>query len=150
MKVIKASIEVTHENGGTQYVGYPKVWLDNKERIPAILYPNDRTDEVQKDGKLSQVVYPVIPDDLEVAFLAEGFELADPAELKAYSDKHTPSRETITDQTKILMILSKVALDTPLTQKEKEALDPTKPEAGITLTKTFVEMVKEQYAPDNI
>ena len=70
MKVLKAKICITHKNGATQYIGYPQIWLDNKEKIPMILYPNDRSDEIlNREGKLCQIVFPVVPDDLAMELL---------------------------------------------------------------------------------
>ena len=71
MKVLKAKIEVVHPNGtSTEYKDYPQVWLDNKEKLQAILYPKDRSDEVSENGKLYQILYPLVPDELEADFLA--------------------------------------------------------------------------------
>jgi len=148
MKLIKAKIYVEQDAGGTRYT-YPAIWLDNKERIPAILYPQDRSDQGTDEKGTFQFVYPVVPDDLVAAFEKEGFEVADSQDAQAYSDKHAPAREVIEDQSKVIKILAKVALDTPLTQKEKEALDPLSPEKGITMSKSFIEIARD-YGADNV
>lgn len=139
-KILKVKVEVTHINGATQYVGYPKEWLDNKSKISAILYPADRTDEVSENGKTYQIVYPIIPDD--VYDLMKNLPIcSEPnlAELTAYADKHVPQTIRITDQDKVLAILAKAALDEKLTKEEKDALDPNNPTAGVTKTKKWTE-----------
>lgn len=150
MKLLKAKIEVTHENGATQYVGYPQLWLDNKEKIPAILYPKDRTDELDENGKTYQIVYPVVPDDLHPEFLQDAlFSEPDLIELQAYNDKHSPSIEKISDADRVLSILTKVARNEALTPEEKLALDPASTEPGVTTTKDFLQIAKD-YGCDNI
>lgn len=149
MKLMKALIEINRDNGSTEYVGYPEVWLENKHRIPAILYPNDRTDDVVQDGKLYQPLFPVVPDDLVDAFISIGFEIADSDEALAFSEKHAPSKEIIEDERTVLMVVSKSVRGEALSQKEKDALDPSKSERGITMSKSFFETAK-QYGCDNL
>jgi hypothetical protein len=150
MKILKVKIEVTHNNGATQYVGYPKEWLDNKEKISNILYPGDRTDEVGEGGKLYQIVYPVLPDDLydkmkNLPICSE----PNLAELTAYSDKHAPQVERITDENKVIGILAKTAQGKVLTKADKDALDPENPTPGITKTKRWIDEIK-QYGITNL
>ena len=139
MKILKALVKVNHDNGGTQYI-YPQIWLDNKENIPTILYPTDRSDEV--DG--CQIVYPVVPDDVADLLLQnEGFSVADSVELQAYSDKHYPIVDRVVDQNKVITILAKATLGAALSTEEKNALDPTNPEPGIIKTKSFIEIARD-------
>lgn len=148
MKLIKAKVYIEQDASGTRY-SYPSVWLDNKERIPAILYPQDSSDQGADEKGTFQFVYPLVPDDLVFDFEKEGFEVADSQDAQAYSDKHAPAREFIQDQTKVISILAKVALDTPLTQKEKDALNPLSDEKGITMSKSFIEIARD-YGADNV
>ena len=150
MKILKVKIEVTHVNGATQYVGYPREWLDNKERIPTILYPSDKTDEIIEGGKIYQVVYPILPDDVydimkRLPICSEPTK----AEIEAYSDKHLPQTIIINDQNKILTILAKAALEEKLTKEEKDALNPDKPTSGVTKTKKWTDNLIE-YGVTNI
>jgi len=147
MKILKALIEVQHPDANsTQYMGYPQVWLDNKERIPAILYHSTREDEIQQDGKLYQTAFLVVPDDLAVELLKEEniTEAARP-EVDSFAAKHYPIKTMINDQDAVLAITAKAALGETLTKEEKDALDPNSPVKGIIKTKPWVEAIEEQY-----
>lgn len=150
MKVLKALVEVEHPNEGTtQYVGYPKAWLDNKEKIPTILYPQDRTDEMVQNGKTYQILYPVVPDDVATEMLkSPDFSLANPVELNAYSAKHLPQREIARDDI-VLPILIKQARGEKLSPKDLNALDPNNPEPGVRMSEKFEDMARA-YGADNI
>lgn len=143
MKLLKAKVKITHNGGGTQYT-YPQIWLDNKERIPAILYPKDRTDELVEGNMLYQVVFPVVPDDLydELLRLPE-FSIPSQTEVRAYTDKHAPKREVMQDEEKVLSLLAKVGRGATLNQQEKNALDPAHPEKGLGMSKDFVEVCND-------
>lgn len=149
MKVLKALIEVNHDGGGTNYVGYPQVWLDNKELIPSVLYPSDRSDEIFDKGRLFQTVFPIVPDDKVDDFLLAGLEIADPSEVAAYSEKHYPKHEIIDDRKVVDDLLIKRAKGVPLTPQDEAALDPNKPEPGISFSKTFIDIANE-YGASNI
>lgn len=150
MKILKVKIEVTHENGGTQYIGYPKIWLDNTNKIPEILYPKDRTDEVDENGKTYQIVYPVLPDDLyekmkDLPICSE----PNLTEFTIYSDKHAPSVEVINNQQKVISILAKVGRKQILTKQEENALDPDNQEIGINKTEKWTDKI-QKYGITNI
>lgn len=151
MKVLKAYIEIEHPSPtSTNYIGYPQLWLDNATRIPLVLTPNDRSDEVVHNGKLCQILYPVVPDDLLDQFLAiDGITLADPNELEAYSDKHTPRTESITHERVFNKIMLKFMRGEPLSKKDRDALDPTNPEPGVTMSKSFTDLADE-YGATNL
>lgn len=144
MQILRAEVEITHPPaGGTVYV-YPLTWLANKEKIPTILYPDNRTGEIERNGKRYQIVYPLVPDDLVDTFLKEkGIELADPDEVQAYGEKHMPKREAVVHEQKVMVILAKFARGESLSDVEKEALDPAKEEPGVTLSKSFLEVCEE-------
>lgn len=148
MKILKAKIEVSHANGGTEYLGYPAMWLAHKEKIPAILYPTDRSDEIEEGGKTYQFVYPCVPDDVADILLSSPdglITLADQSEVVAYADKHLPSREIISDQSKVLAIVAKAARGEKLNEAEVNALDPEHPDEGVTKTKPWLDRVTEAY-----
>ena len=150
MKILKVKIEVTHEGGATQYVGYPKEWLDNKSKISIILYPQDRTDEVMENGKIYHIVYPILPDD--VYDLMKGLPICSEPnldELTTYSDKHMPQITKITDQDKVLSILAKVALDEKLTKEDRDALNPENSARGISKSKRWIDNLKD-YGVTNV
>lgn len=144
MKLLKAKVYVDQSKGNTTY-SYPDAWMENVERIPAIFYPNDRSDQGKDEKGTYQVVYPIVPDDLVDAFLKLGFEMADRKEVEAYTLKHNPPKETITDQNKVLAITAKVALGATLTQTEKDSLDPLKEETGVSMSKSWLEIVETNH-----
>lgn len=147
MKIIKAKIKVTHDNGGTQYV-YPQLWLDNKERIPMISYQSDRTDEITTGQNTYQTCYPLVPDDLYAQMLAqhpEIFSVTNQVEFEAHSAKHNPTKQTITDKDALLTFLTKVALGETLTKEEKDKLDPKKEGAFITETPKEIDVAITKY-----
>lgn len=143
MKLLKAKVKITHNDGATQYT-YPQIWLNNKERIPSILYPKDRTDELVEGNALYQVVFPVVPDDLYDEFLKlPEFSIPSQAEVQSYTDKHLPKREVMQDESKVLSLLAKVGRGNALTQQEKDALDPAHPTKGLGMSKDFVEICND-------
>lgn len=147
MKVIKAKIKVTHDGGATQYV-YPKLWMDNVSRIPQVTYPNDRSDEVIDKSETFQIVYPVVPDDLYEEMLTKEpdvFSVADQIEFEAYSDKHYPQKEIITDTNAVLVVLARAQKGEVLTQGDKDILDPNSPVQGISRTERVVDTVITKY-----
>lgn len=145
MKVLKAKIEVDHSSGGTRYI-YPSIWLENKEKIPSILYPGNRLDEVEENGKTYQIVYPCIPLDLVSAFLANpNFSVCTEDEVRACSDKHYPESPHITDEARVIAILAKSARGEELLPEESAAIDPNNPEPGITTSPKWSDRMKNEY-----
>lgn len=145
MKVLKAKVYVDQSNGSTKYT-YPQVWLDNKERIPEILYPNDRTDQGTDQNGTYQWVYPIVPDDVaaELTKLDE-FEIADRIELETYAAKHAPVIERVTNPDKVISVLAKIARGEELTKQDTDTIDPEKPESGIVKTKPWLEEAEAKY-----
>lgn len=142
MKILKAKIETNHEGNKTTNI-HPDIWIANKERIPTVLYPQDRTDEIVENGKLYKIAYPVVPDDLADEFIKDpNFSLADKTELTVYSNKHCPVRNITTDQNRVNDILAKIALDKPLTQEDKDAINPDHPAKGINKSQSFIELAQ--------
>ena len=139
MKVLKAKVKVTHDNNATQY-HYSKEWLDNKHLIPIILYPTTREDEFEENGEIFKTIYPCVPDDLDL-----GFPQATEDEVRAFSEKHAPVKEVVTDSDKILAVVAKLVRNEELTVEEANAIDPTNSESGIILSKNWVDVVKSEY-----
>jgi hypothetical protein len=145
MKVIKAKIKVDQSQGSTQYE-YPSIWLANKERIPMIVYPNDRSDQVSDEKGEYQIVYPVVPDDLYEEMLKlhpEQFEPAGQAEFEQYADKHHPRKVVTLDQNKVNEIVSKIALGKPVTKDEKNSINPEVDGGAVVKSKRVVDEVIE-------
>lgn len=145
MKIIKAKVYIDQDTGSTVY-HYPDIWLKNKESIPAILYPQDRSDQGTDERGKFQIIYPVVPDDLATELLKlPEFSPANQKELEQYSLKHQPIKEVITDQSTVIKATLKLAKGQSLAQKEIDALDPDSPEPGIVKTKAWHVFVEEEY-----
>lgn len=147
MKILKAKIEITHNDGGTQY-NYPNVWLDNKHLIPMVVYQADRTDDIVEGEKMYQTCYLLAPDELYTEMLSKHpdiFSVANAVDFDAFSNKHSPQKEIITDQSAVFSVLSKATLGTPLTTKEKQVIDAKDPTAGINLTRSMLEIATNDY-----
>lgn len=145
MKILKAKVYVDQSGGKTTYI-YPQVWLDNKEKFPAIMYPNDRTDQGTDEGGTYQWVYPVVPDDLAATLLAlPEFSAPTRADVQAYADKHWPAVETILDSTKVLTVVAKILRQEALTLDERKALDPADPTPGVNRTVDFLKRAETDY-----
>lgn len=145
MKIIKAKIKVDQSQEGTRYE-YPSIWLANKERIPMIVYPSDRSDQVSDEKGEYQIVYPVVPEDLYEEMLKlhpEQFEPADQVEFEKYADKHHPRKIITLDQNKVNEIVSKVTLGVPVTLDEKNSINPEVEGGAIVKSKRVVDDVIE-------
>ena len=154
MKLLKANIEVIHPDAKSTKYNYPGEWLENKEpsKMPAVLFPENRSDEFERGGRIYQTLYPVVTDEVADILLALGgdFSLAELADVQAYADKHAPQRVIPTDASKVLEILAKNALGGVLTEEDRAALDPNNPTSrGLSISQSFIDLAKE-YGCDNI
>ena len=147
MKLIKAKIEVEHPNASsTRFVGYPREWLDNKEKIVSVLDPGDRKEEIEENGKIYKILYAVCQDDIfDLLTSLEGIESADKQVARAYAEQKYPPRMITTDQEAVNAVLVKVAKGETLTKKEKEAIDPDFPEPGVSRTKNWIDNVETNH-----
>lgn len=148
MRILKAKIYVSQTPGNTEY-RYSPVWLANKERIPAIIYPNDRTDQGTDAKGTYQIVYPCVPDDVAQALIDDpetDITECPRAEVAAYVEKHHPKKNMILDNVKVLTILSKSARGEKLSKDEIDAIDPKHPAEGINESKFLHEIIEERYA----
>jgi len=139
MKVLKAKIKVEQTGNRTKYI-YPKIWLDNIKKIPVILYPNDNTDDIKEVDQTYKTIFVTVPDDLYDTFLkSPEFSKHDQIEMDNFAEKHLPVKDRITDPEKVIGILAKSILGTPLTKEEQDAINPEKTELGINKTKSWEE-----------
>ncbi len=147
MKLIKGKIEVVHpDSKSTRFVGYPNVWLSNKEKIISVLDPGDRLEEITENGRIYKILYAVCHDEIYDELLTS--DLITPADLmeaRAYADMKFPPKIITTDQDVINAVLAKVAMDEPLSQKERDAIDPTKEEKGLSMTINWLDTVEENH-----
>lgn len=150
MKVIKAKIEVIHPDAtSTTYVGYPAVWMDNKDRIVAILDAN-RNEETIENGRFYKHLVVIVPDDLFDLMIANPlFSVPTRAEVVAQTATNMPKKQVVNDEQKILQILVKNVKGEALTKADKDAIDPTKPDSGVVMTKDFIDFCND-YGVNNI
>lgn len=156
MRLIK--VKVKREKilgGGTHYV-YPPQW--NAERLNSGFGPlyesGEKYNDVVSRGDDHEYVLIGVQDADADSFLqADGykdgsgfsFEAKEITKAKAIEDCDSwiVPREKMTDQSKVLSILARVARGEELTQAEKDSIDPSKPEVGITMTKNLTQMLDE-------
>lgn len=149
MKIIKAKVYIEQDENSTRYVGYPTLWMQNKEKIPHIIYPRDRSDQATDRVGTYQTIYAVV-DDAVYDVLIQDPQCSTPTrnEIVDYQNKHEPKEYVIEDQAIVTSILAKQARGDKLTLEERNALDPEKAERGITKSKQFLEVAKETYNAD--
>lgn len=147
MKLIKAKIEVEHPSAtSTNFIGYPQSWTDNAPKIH-MFDPGDRLEEITENGKIYKIIYAFVEDDVNDILLAEKdiIEAADQVEMKAYIDMKSPPRMMTTSQEAVNAVLVKIVKGQPLSPKEKNAIDPEHPEAGVTMTKSWFDQVQDNH-----
>lgn len=137
MKKVKLQLEVIHpDNKTTEYV-YSDYWMENKHRIPAVLYQSNRIEEYTLEGKTYQTAYAIVPDDFK-----EG-EPANDIDMSIFALRHRPRVEKIDDPNKVLLILAKKARGLELGPEDLNALDPQSSVSGIVYSKTWDDICKE-------
>ncbi|MFA5185356.1 MAG: hypothetical protein WC551_02625 [Patescibacteria group bacterium] len=131
MKVLKGKVEIEQTDGATRYI-YPDFWMSVVSRLPAVLYPNTRGEEIEEGGKKFQPVFVFVPDELVDEMKEKcGLVDAEKAEFEDFSDKHYPEKPRVTDVEKVLLIVSKTASGKKLTKDDEDALNPESPVPGI-------------------
>ena len=100
------------------------------------------TDET--DGMFSLLI--AIPDVNALAILP--VNVTEVTEIKAFADanKYDPKVTTITNEAVVRLIEIKSRLNMPLSQKEQDALDPTKGEPGFGISENMVDSVTKAKA----
>lgn len=147
MKLIKAKIEVVHPDASsTHFIGYPQVWLDNKEKIVAVLDPGDRLEEIIEDGKIFKILYAMCTDDaLNQLLTSDLIQAADIAEARAYAEQKFPQKVITSDQDAVNAVLAKIGKGEVLAKKDLDALNPDNPEAGLTKSKNWVDGIQDNH-----
>jgi len=148
MKLIRMRIKRTKTPEKTHY-DYPSCYDAKKVKFGPI-YEGAMPENVVLINQRNQgdefIVIGTTDEDAAEFLKAEGsqeqdfeFGAEEITEEEALADGNvwTKQREKITDQDKVLQILAKVARDETLTQQEKDAIDPSKDEPGINMSKSF-------------
>lgn len=152
MKVLRAKIEVEHPDAtSTKYVGYPQVWLDNKELIQGVM-DDDRPDELQENGKFFKILYAILPDDLYETLIAahpDTFSAPDMAEVHVKAAKNWPKKKIWTDENAVKEVLVKNALGEKLTEADIAVINASDPTPGVVMSKDFFDICND-YGVDNI
>jgi len=136
-KIIKAKVYYTKDASGTHYSGgYPKNWQANK--IAVMGYGDAGEDE---RGTYDIVMGLIREDDYATQLISDNpgvvWEIQKD-EANEFGDKYwRPQTVKILDQRKVIEILAKAVRGEKLTQKERDAIDPEKPERGLNKTKKF-------------
>jgi len=154
VKLIKMKIKRTEENGRTHY-DYPSAYKAElvkfgpiyESALPenlAIVSARGNKDEFILFGVEDKAAQVFLSSQgvFEKAFSFEAQEITEEA-AKQIGSSWTRQTEKITDEAKVIQILAKVARNEQLTQAEKDALDPNKPESGISLSKSFEAYLNE-------
>ncbi|MBW1976261.1 MAG: hypothetical protein JRI45_12000 [Deltaproteobacteria bacterium] len=154
MKLIRMRIKRTSTAEKTHY-DYPSCYDAKKVKFGPI-YEGAMDENVALINQRNQgdefIVIGTSDEDAAEFLKAEGsqeqdfeFGAKEITEEEALVDgnKWTKQREKIIDEQKVIGILAKVARDKPLTQREKNALDPDNPEPGINKSRSFGEGLNE-------
>lgn len=141
-------IKRTEENGTTHY-DYPSSYKAELVKFGPIYesaLPENLASVNSRGNKDEFILFGVEDKDAQAFLSSQGvsekdfcFEAQEITEETArqLGNSWTRQTEKITDEQKVIQILAKVARNEELSQTEKDALDPTKPESGINLSKSF-------------
>ena len=145
MKLLKVKIKRTQANGATHYE-YPPEY--NPKKFQVLCYETQLTgkyDEVVGRGNTDEYVIGMVADGEETVFLYS----PDIVEIKKNEcdaflgvdlDKKV---QKITDQDAVIKVLAKSAKKEELTPEDFKVLDPKDQTAGITESKSYNDVLKE-------
>ena len=152
MKIIKMRVKKVEGAGVTKYT-YPETYDAQKVKWGPFYEGAlpEKIEEVRQRGLDDEYIIFGVDDKDASQFLSsnakleKGFTFAaqeiTKEEALVDGNAWTMVREKITDQSKVIAILAKIARDEVLTQTEKDSLDPDKPEIGINKSKSFEESI---------
>ncbi len=145
MKFLLVKIRRTQIPGGRHY-DYPTGYDAHKVLFGPVYestLPENEKKILARGGKDEYCLIGVRDEDAP-GFLKSG-DITEVSEEEArkIGNKWTKQFVTVVDVRKVMMITAKAALGKALTKKEKNALDPDKPEIGINKTKSFDEVLDE-------
>lgn len=147
MKIVKMKIRREMKNGGTHYT-YPVPYY-NKDKVKFLIYEKGAK---ARGENYQYILVGMKAEDLDSFLGADGivkdgfkFEATEVTREQAIEDgdKWVDRVDKITDQQKVLKILSKMARNEEVTQAERDAIDPEKAERGINKSKSFTESLDE-------
>lgn len=92
----------------------------------------------------------IVPDDLFDEMIQNPlFSEPTLAEVEVQTATNMAKRQVVNDEQKVLQILIKNVKGEALTQADKDAIDPAKPDSGVIMTKDFVEVCND-YGVNNL
>lgn len=144
-KILKVKIKRTQDSSGTHYT-YPAFYVAEKFKV--IIYETlleGKYDDVVNRGNDYEFVIGIV-DEKDLAFFLQSSDIIeiDRIEAEQFIGNDLDKSETIiTDSKKVLIVLSKVAIDQVLTNDDKKVLDPNDVTTGVNKTKTLSEALDE-------
>lgn len=153
MKLLKMKINRRAVDGATRYT-YPTPYYDAKKVKFGPIYEGSccAADAQAREADDEFILLGVDDEDAPGFLQANGYKKdgftyevteVDKTTALASCDKWVEQSEKITDQSKVLSVLAKVAREESLTQEEKDSIDPAKPDLGISKTKSLTDMLDE-------
>lgn len=144
MKILKVKIKRTQTEKGTHY-DYPDEY--DASKILVLCYEShlkENYDAVVARGNKDEFLIGAVQDEDAPAFVKSPdiVEITQ-TEAEQLGGQWTRQVEKIIDQGRVIAVCKKILAGTPLTQEDKDAIDPDKPAFGINRTKPFAETLSE-------
>ena len=128
-------IKLPHTTNGYQYPNNYKdtIGVFNQAHV----YYQDEVDDIF-------ILLIAIPDDKALATLPANVTEVTKAEALVIAQKYDPSVETITNEAVAQRLAIKASLGQTFTQKELDAIDPTKSELGFGMSENFEKIIEKK------
>ena len=145
MKLLKVKIKRTQNAGSTHYE-YPPEY--NPKKFQVLCYETQlegKYDAVVGRGNTDEYVIGFVPDGEETVFLySPDITEINKSEVDAFLGADLDKKvQKITDQDAVLSVLAKSAKKEVLTEADLKVLDPKDATAGITESKSYNDVLKE-------
>ena len=144
MRILKIKVRRQQTKAGTFYT-YPPEY--DAEKIQVICYESvlpENYKKVVERGNEEEFLIGVVRDDDASTFLcSSNVQEINREEAVTLGNQWLKQTERIADLGKVLVIMAKVCRGESLNQREKDALDPNKPEQGINLSRSIEDILQE-------
>jgi len=142
-KILKVKIQRASANGGTKYT-YPPEYDASKIELLCYESVGEGIKVLNRTDKFEYAIGVVSNADA-LAFLVSP-DIIEMAKATAITNgrKWRPQVEKITDNTKVISVLAKVARKETLTKEDEDALDPDNPVKGIGKSRLFDDLLEER------
>ena len=149
-KILKVKVGREMTPGkGTHYV-YPPEY--DPQKIEVLCYESVGEEKKVKDrgNRGYEYLIGVVKNEDSVGFL-KSRDIIEVDENKAsvLGRVWRPHVERITDTNRVLLILSKVARNEPLTEEDRKSIDPEESTPGIVKSKIFDELLRNELQKDS-